>query len=208
MASAGTLLSDLTDSAGPGDGDLVQKILSDMNVSSPGAAPGGRPVPPPMPQQMSMDQARMAGTMAPMTMDNRIPTSHIIGNESPSNADFAAAMMGVTGQRASEHMLMGAPVMSAPAALLPGVASAAGAAEPPSKNLYGRIVEAVKVPFVIAFLFFIFSMPPVRVLLSHYAPSMIRPTGEFHITGLLFVSALVGLVFWVLNRVIAPLLSL
>jgi hypothetical protein len=146
-------------------------------------------------------------------MDSRIPTSHIIGNESPSNADFAAAMMGVTGQRPSEHQLMGAPLGphgGAPAALLPGVAigSASVSGEPPSKNLYGRVVEELKVPFVIAFLFFIFSMPPVRVLLSHYAPSMIRPTGEFHITGLLFVSALVGLVFWVLNRVIAPLLSL
>ena len=101
---------------------------------------------------------------------------------------------------------MGAPVGSPAAAMLPGVAAAT--APQASKNFYGRIVDEIKVPFVIAFLFFIFSMPPIRVLLSHYAPSMIRPTGEFHITGLLFVSALVGLVFWVLNRVIAPLLSI
>lgn len=205
MASAGTLLSDLGES-GPGDSDLVQKILSDMNAPVSGAAPGGRPIPPPMPQQMPMQQMQMAGSMAPMTMDSRIPTSHIIGNEQPTNADFAAAMMGMGGQRPSEHILMGAPTLqAAPTTLLPGVgASTAG----PSKNVYGRVMDEIKVPFVIALLFFIFSMPPIRVLLSHYAPSLIRPTGEFHITGLLLVSALVGICFWVLNRVIAPLLSL
>lgn len=204
MASAGTLLSDLGDGS-PGDGDLVQKILSDMNVPVQGGMPGGRPVPPPMPAQMPMQQAQMAGSMAPLTMDSRIPTSHIIGNEQPTSADFAAAMMGV--QRPSDHMLMGSPVMNTQ--MLPGLpGTAASGGSGPSKNLYGRVMDEIKVPFVIGLLFFLFSLPPIRVLLSHYAPSLIRPTGEFHITGLLFVSTLVAAVFWLLNRVIAPLLSL
>ena len=46
MAAAGTLLSDLDGSGGGGDGDLVQKILSDMNIPSGGSGGGGRPVPP------------------------------------------------------------------------------------------------------------------------------------------------------------------
>lgn len=203
MSASGTLLSDLDGSAPASDGDLVQKILSDMNVSSPppGAAPGGRPIPPPMPTQAPMQMQPMAGTMAPLTMDNQIPTSHMIGNEHPTNADFAAAMVGMGHARQSEHILMaghaGQPLP------VPGTVAPA-----PSKNLYGRAVDEIKIPFVVAMLFFIFSLPPIRVLVAHYVPSMIKATGEFHIGGLLLVSMFVGAVFWLLHRVVAPLLSL
>jgi len=204
MAAAGTLLSDLDGGGGGQDGDLVQKILADMNVPSggpQGGAPGGRPVPPPMPAQMPMQHQQMAGSMQQMTMDRQIPTSHMIGNEHPTPADFAAAMVGMGGQRA-DVAAMAAPVMHT-GAPIPGTVY-----EPPSKNLYGRIVEEVKVPFVVALLFFVFSLPPIRVLVGHYMPRLLQPTGEFHITGLLLASAIVGATFWVLQRVIAPLLSL
>jgi hypothetical protein len=80
--------------------------------------------------------------------------------------------------------------------------------ETPSKNIYSRVLEELKVPLVVAILFFVFSLPPIRVLIAHYIPSFVKTTGEFHTTGLLTVSALTGLTFWVLQRVIAPLLSL
>lgn len=204
MAAAGTLLSDLDGSGGGGgDGDLVQKILSDMNIpsgSGGGGSGGGRPVPPPM-QQQGQGQGGMnrdpgyAGSTQNMTMDSRIPTSHMIGNEHPTPADFAAAMVGA-------HS-MGGPFTQAPAEEpMPGFASGAKA------NIYSRIVQEIKVPFVVALLFFLFSLPPIRVLVSHYMRSMIKPTGELNMVGLLFISLLVGAVFWILQRVIAPLLSL
>lgn len=201
MAAAGTLLSDL-DGGGGGaeDGDLVQKILADMNMpSSGGAAMGGRPTPPPMPAHTPMMNQQMGATMAPMTMDRQIPTSHMIGSEHPTPADFAAAMVGLGGQR-SDIASMAAPVMSQP---IPGTVY-----EPPTKNMYGRVVDEVKVPFVVGLLFFVFSLPPIRVLVGHYMPRLLQPTGEFHITGLLLASAIVGATFWILQRVIAPLLSL
>jgi hypothetical protein len=37
---------------------------------------------------------------------------------------------------------------------------------------------------------------------------MIKPTGELNMIGLLFISLVVGAVFWLLQRVIAPLLSI
>ena len=80
--------------------------------------------------------------------------------------------------------------------------------EAPQKNLSGRILDEVKIPFVVALLFFLFSMPPIRVLAAHYIPSLIKNTGEFTVVGLASVSSVVGLTFWVLYRVIAPLLSL
>jgi hypothetical protein len=206
MAAAGTLLSDLDGSGGGGDGDLVQKILSDMNIPSGGSGGGGRPVPPPM-QQQAQGQAHQggmnrdpgyAGSTQNMTMDSRIPTSHMIGNEHPTPADFAAAMVGAPS--------MGTPFTQAPVAAMeepmPGFASGG------KMNIYSRIVQEIKVPFVVALLFFVFSLPPVRVLVSHYMRSMIKPTGELNMIGLLFISLVVGAVFWLLQRVIAPLLSL
>jgi hypothetical protein len=139
-----------------------------------------------------------------MNMDSRVPTSHMIGNEHPSPADFAAAM----GSRSD----MGMPQMPAGYGQgmpqMPGMTMPSYGHEQPSKNFYGKVLEEMKVPFVVSMLFFLFSLPPIRVLLSHYMPSLIKQTGEFHTTGLLAVSALAGATFWVLQRVIAPLLSL
>jgi hypothetical protein len=80
--------------------------------------------------------------------------------------------------------------------------------EAPSKNIYSRILDEAKVPLVVAIIFFVFSLPPIRVLLAHYVPTLIKQTGEFQVTGLLTVSLMAGATFWMLQRVIAPLLSL
>lgn len=194
MAAAGTLLSDLDGSGGGGggDGDLVQKILSDMNISSDNNASRSANVPPPLPAQ-SYNQ--MASSTQPMTMDSRIPTSHMIGSEHPTPADFAAAMAGyaapMPSQQASQQPVPGAV-----------------AYESPSKNMYGTLVSEIKIPFLVAILFFIFSLPPIRVLVAHYMPALIKATGEFHISGLFVISGMVGMTFWFLQRIIAPLLSL
>ena len=208
MASAGTLLSDLDQKSGGGDGDLVQSILQDLNLptgsQNQGQGQGGRgPPPPPMPQQTPMYQQQMAGTTSPITMDSRVPTAHIIGNEHPTPADFAAAMAGMAGARPSEHTMMGAPVGAMPGAY----PQQQHYYEPPAKNWYGRILDEVKVPFVVSLLFFVFSLPPIRVLVAHYLPTLIKNTGEFTLVGLGAASAIVGLSFWILQRVIAPLLS-
>ena len=95
------------------------------------------------------------------------------------------------------------PGMQMPGMQMPGMGM-----QEPSKNLYGRILEELKVPLVVAILFFVFSLPPIRVLISHYIPSFIKSTGELQTTGLLAVSGVVAATFWLLQRVIAPLLSL
>ena len=86
MAAAGTLLADLDTQSGGGDGDLVQKILSDMNV--PTGEQQQRRSPPPLPAQTPIYQQQMASSTQQMTMDSRIPTSHMIGNEHPTPADL------------------------------------------------------------------------------------------------------------------------
>lgn len=209
MASAGTLLSDLDGNGGGEDGDYVQKILSDMNIPTGG---GMRPAPPPMqahapPPQQGYQQE--PNSLQHIVADNRIPTAHMIGNEHPTSADFAAAMSGMPGgQRGHGVADMAGSVGTVGPTMqgtMPGFDSAYAT---PSKNMYGTIVSEIKIPAMVAILFFIFSLPPIRVLVAHYMPSLIRPTGEFHITGLLAVSLMVGGTFWVMQRVVAPLLSI
>ena len=208
MAAAGTLLADLDGQSGGSDGDLVQKILSDMNIPTSG---GQRVAPPPLPAQTPMYQQQIPSSTAHINMDSHIPTSHMIGNEHPSPADFAAAMnanqassMGLSGMSGMSAM-PGLSAMSGMSAM-PGLPTNQG--QLPSKNLYGKILDELKIPFVVSILFFLFSLPPIRILVSHYMPSFIKQTGEFNTLGLFAVSLLVGLTFWVLHRVIAPLLSL
>jgi hypothetical protein len=219
MASgAGTLLADLDTQAGGGDGDLVQKILSDMNIPTGGGGERERraAAPPPLPAQTPIYQQQMStNSTQQLSMDSRIPQSHMIGNEHPTPADFASAI-------GPMQSMPGLPSMSAmgfaqqqqqhfpqnPYAQGGQHGQMAGGYEAPSKNLYGRILEEMKVPFVVALLFFVFSLPPIRVLIAHYLPSLIKQTGEFQTTGLVVVSLLSGVTFWLLQRVIAPLLSL
>ena len=149
-------------------------------------------------------------------MDSQIPRSHMIGNEHPSPADFASAMGQVMPGMPAMNGMPGMPGMNGMHAMngmngmngMPGMNGMHGMSQEPSKNIYGKVLEELKVPFVVAMLFFLFSLPPIRVLISHYVPSFIKGTGELQTTGLLSVSALVGVTFWVLQRVIAPLLSL
>jgi hypothetical protein len=212
MAAAGTLLADLDTQGGGGDGDLVQKILSDMNIPT---GEQRRPAPPPLPAQTPIYQQQMASSTQPIAMDSRIPTSHMIGNEHPTPADFAAAVgpmqgsYGGMGQMPMGQMPMGQmPSMPSMPMAQMGQMGQTPQYETPSKNIYSRVLEELKVPLVVAILFFVFSLPPIRILITHYIPSFVKQTGEFHTTGLLTVSALTGLTFWVLQRVIAPLLSL
>jgi len=204
MASAGTLLQDLDSSSG-GDGDLVQKILADMNIPTSG---GQRPIPPALPAQTPMYQQQMANTNTGMTMDSQIPTSHMIGNDHPTPADFAAAMTGAASVRPTDSASFASmPAAAAPVTVMPPPSNWQLPSEP-TKNFYGRVLDEAKVPLVVAILFFVFSLTPIRILVAHYVPRLIKPTGEFTLLGLVAVAGIVGAFFWILQRVIAPLLSL
>jgi hypothetical protein len=201
MAAAGTLLQDL-DSTSGGDNDLVQRILSDMNAPS---TPQTRPPPPPLPMQSQPQDQMMGSGNSHITMDSTIPTSHMIGNQHPSPADFAAA---VAGSRSPDM-----PFNSMPIGQMPGMSGpGSGPAAPPSKSslswFSSLVLEEVKVPFMAGLLFFLFSLPPIRIVISHYIPSIVKQTGEYSLLGLAIVSLILSSSFWILQRVVAPLLSL
>ena len=189
-----TLLSDLDSSPPSGrDGDLVDQILNEMNS-------GGTTLPPPAPSGFPSNSGVISAPsqntiVNSHVMDSGPARSHMIGNSQPTPADFAAAMHGS------------------------GNSSYASANDPPAvkpsmdkykmrKSLLQRFTDEFKVPLMVAVLVFAFSLPVVNFLFAHYFPSMILPTGQLTMIGLVLKSLTAGASFWVLHRVIVPLFSL
>lgn len=204
MASAGTLLSEL-DAKGPSssqDNDLVERILMDMNSSGGNgnsvqtAGRGMAAPPPPLPAQLPPGVP--LGTSFPQPVDPLTAQAHVIGKDHPTPGDFAAAMYGMN--RPSEaQMYSGGKQMPAD--------MGENEYDEPKKNWYARILQEIKTPLIVAILFFVLSLPAVNLLVAHYIPSLILPTGSLTMVGLGAKALLAGATFWVLLRVITPLLK-
>lgn len=208
MASSGTLLSDLGDggAGGAGDTDLVRKIFADMNMSSP-----SNPVMNSGGQGMIM--APNPNTTQQMTMDSMPATSHVIGRDHPTPGDFAAAMHGVprtdvAGMTPPPMPANGMMPQGQFAPYLQQQQQQMMMPQIPQKNMYAKIADELKTPILVSILVFVFSLPFLNILLSHYAPMMLKPTGDLTSVGLLLKAVAAGSVFWILQRVIAPLVSL
>jgi hypothetical protein len=175
-----TLLSDLDSAPALGDGDFVQNILSEMN--------GGAP-----PRQATINSPSSNTAMAPRIMDNAPATAHVIGNSHPTPSDFAHMVQ-------ASNSDSGAAAFNTPAPPPPRPA-------PAKKSWSSRILDEFKLPLFVVVIVFIFSLPVVNFLFAHYVPSMVLATGQLTTIGLLVKSAAAGATFWILQRVIVPLLS-
>ena len=199
MANAGTLLSDL-DGKAPiaGDGDLVNMIYQDMNQGDTrpgipsGAAPGGvqGPMMPMGPPQQSNQHYQM---------DPGPPTAHIIGGQHPTAADFAHMVQSSgswvdSGQQQQQNAQLAAQI-------------AAMQSSNQGKAWSKYLSEEMRVPILIAILVFVVNLPFLSVLVAHYAPWMLKSSGDMNLYGQLSKALLVGLLFWASNRVILPLLG-
>ena len=205
MANAGTLLSDL-DGKAPlsGDGDLVKMIYQDMNAGQemrPGTpsamAPGGvqSPMVPMPPPQQSTQQYQM---------DSTPHTAHIIGGQHPTAADFANMLQGSTpGFAAGGNW--GSSGGQNPQAQLAAQIAALQASQGKAWSNY--ISDEMKVPLLIAILVFVINLPFISVLVAHYAPWMLKSSGDMNVYGQLGKALLVGVLFWGSNRIILPLLG-
>lgn len=208
MANAGTLLSDL-DGKAPiaGDGDLVNLIYQDMNSGSntrpgmpSGAAPGGvqGPMIPMGPPQQSNQHYQM---------DSVPPTSHIIGGQHPTSADFATMLQSSAPGFASAGW-GGAPSMDNGQAQQAQLAAQIAALQANQGKAWSSyLANEMRVPILIAILVFAVNLPFLSVLVAHYAPWMLKSSGDMNLYGQISKSLLVGLLFWGSNRVILPLLG-
>ena len=178
------------------DSDLVRDILSEMNAGGPS---GNQFVPtaPPPPMGHNMPGS---GNLPPVhqatmhMMDPQVPTAHMIGGQAPSPADFA------------NMMHSSAPVMQQAWPQQQQQQAYGGGQKPASWMT--RAQEEGKVPALVALIIFVITLPAVTVLFAHYAPSMLKPGGDLNTTGMLVRAALGGAAFWILQRVVGPLLSL
>lgn len=196
---SGTLLSDLDSSPSSSDDNAVQRILSEMN---------GGPSPPPPQLQVRQPQAPAQVMNAPNpnstiqhSMDNQPATAHMIGMDHPTNADFTAMMYN---QRPQQHAAP--PQQYAPAQQYQQNQNQWNMQPPPSKSYTNDIIKEVKTPLLVSLLIFVFSLPVINIMVSHYFPSFVKGTGELTRFGLVIKSLLAGGAFWILQRIIAPLL--
>jgi hypothetical protein len=207
MANAGTLLSDL-DGKAPlsGDGDLVKMIYQDMNSNQdmrPGTssmAPGGvqGPMVPMPPPQQSTQQYQM---------DSGPPTAHIIGGQHPTSADFAQMLQSSSpGFAAAGAWDNGRGQGSAAQSQAQLAAQIASLQASQGKAWSTYLGDEMKTPILIAILVFIINLPFLSVLVAHYAPWMLKSSGDMNIYGQLSKALLVGALFWGSNRILLPLL--
>jgi hypothetical protein len=68
-------------------------------------------------------------------------------------------------------------------------------------------MDEFRVAFFVSIIVFVFSLPVINILFAHYIPYMVKSTGDLTWLGLGVKSLIAGLTFWILQRVIVPLLS-
>lgn len=196
-----TLLSELDSAPGQGDGDFVQNILNEMNGGSAPMNPPAPIQPPPAAggSNQGVISAPNPNTIAPHQMDSAPITAHMIGNSQPTLGDFAQ-MMNSNGPAAAPQggdqwgSAVAPPQRQAPAA--------------PKRSWLTKALDEFRVPFIVAIIVFIFSLPVFNFVFAHYLPSVVKSTGELTLVGLGIKSLAAGASFWILQRVIVPLLSL
>jgi hypothetical protein len=203
---SGTLLSDLDTTGGinTNDDSAVQRILNEMNSGgSPPPMPSMQIHPPqvqsrqPSPVQHVMSSPNPNSTVQ-YQIDSAPPTAHVIGGDHPTSGDFAQMMY--SGGRQPQQYVPQNPYsqpMQQQMMYMPPMSK---------KNWYSDIATEAKTPLLVSLIFFVFSLPFITVLISHYLPSFVKGTGELTTIGLLIKSLLAGSSFWVLHRIVAPLL--
>jgi hypothetical protein len=195
MATAGTLISDLSDrSPVSNDDDLVNKILADMNIPSqsntamnaPPPASNGRVINSPNPN-----------TTYPTAIDPGTATAHLIGKDYPTAADFANLMHAPSYSHGGSQF---ASVMS-PQVQQPVLISDI------KGNMYTDILVQIKQPLLVAIIVFLVSLPVINVLMGHYLPTLLRAGGDLTTAGMLVKSLFAGFLFWFIQKVLVPLMA-
>ena len=198
---SGTLLSDLDSSPTSTDDSAVQRILNEMN-GGPQLSPPQLQVRAPQAPAQQVINSPNPNSIMQHSMDNQPATAHMIGMDHPTNADFASMMYN---QRPPQQPQQYAGAQQyAPAQQQWNM-------QPPTYQVPGKsyisdIIKEVKTPLLVSILIFIFSLPVINIMVSHYFPSFVKGTGELTTFGLLLKSILAGSSFWILQRIIAPLL--
>ena len=197
MAQAGTLLSDL-DSKSPvfsnKDDDLVNKILTDMNIPSQ-----SNPIMSPPSGNGRIINMPNPNSTYPVAMDPATATAHMIGKEYPTPGDFAHLM---NSQQFSHggSQFANVPSHTTTAQTQPTLIESARG------NMYSDIISQIKQPLLVAIIIFIVSLPIINVLIGHYLPTFLRIGGDLTTAGLGVKALIGGFLFWFIQKILVPLM--
>jgi hypothetical protein len=72
-------------------------------------------------------------------------------------------------------------------------------------NKLDDIYDELQIPLLLGVLYFIFQLPVVKKYLFNYLPFLFHVDGNLNINGYLITSALFGLIYYVLSKVMAQL---
>lgn len=201
MSSSGTLISEL-ESGGANfeqDNDLIKRIMADVNSGT-----ANQVLAPPAPAPpMNVISAPNPNSTLQHTLDNQPATAHMIGRDHPSAGDFQDAIQNMAMPSLSPMQSgQGMPAQWQPQQQMMPVYA------PPSKKWGSFIFDEMKLPIFVAIVVFVFSLPILNIVMSNYLPSMVKPSGDLTTVGLVLKSLLAGATFWILQRIVVPLLSL
>jgi hypothetical protein len=199
MSDTGTLLSEL-DSSSSNDRDLEDSILSDLNQSS---GPHQNAPQPPVGVRGRIQKASPTQSTYPNAADPAVATAHLIGHDHPTEADFQRMVSQNQGPLPFNSMV---PQMQQQVKM-EGPPKESNY-EVPQKNWQGQWIDELKQPIFIAILVFIVTLPAIHLLANHYTPSLLGPGGNFTTIGNVVRSLFTGVLYWILQRVIAPLVSI
>jgi hypothetical protein len=216
----GTSLDELNySSAGTSDNDIVREILN--IADGRGDGPGGRP---PLPILSSRNPGGMQNLPPPSgntmdsnntfqqhTMDVGPHQAHVIGNSRPTPADFANLMQGSQYTAPAPQMQVGAtsymPTSLQHSGMQNSVQQYSQYYGGGGSGWMNAIMKESKIPLFVAILVFVVNLPLFNIIISHSFPSLIAITGGLTNGGMLVKALIAGFLFWVIQRILAPLVA-
>jgi hypothetical protein len=170
----------------PADEERVRRILAEMNAEAvvqppPGVSAEG--------QARVITEPPISMSTGQLRMDPGTARANVIGNSTPTMADFHAMF-----QQASPGMAPFQPHRTPAAEELHVPAS--------EKTTWRQtMAQALRAPFAVAVIVFLLNLPVVTALLSRYATWMYLGSGEISVGGILVKALLSAILFAVYQGV-------
>lgn len=170
----------------PADEERVKRILAEMNASEL-----AQPAPPIGSNSRVITEPPLSTSTGQVRMDVDTARANVIGNSTPTMADFHAMFAQAAPGMAPYH---GPAVV--PAAIIP----------PPTKTAgwKAQLMSQLRAPVTVAIIVFLLNMPVVTSLLSRYASWMYLSSGEISIGGL-FVKAVLAAALFMLYQMLSSI---
>lgn len=168
----------------PADEERVKRIMAELNADSI-----VQPQPPLGQPQPMIIEPPISTSTGQLRMDPGAARANVIGNSTPTMADFQAMLQQMPPGIAPFHGPVAAPPPSLP---VPG---------PKPLNWKEAILQHLRAPFVVGVIVFLLNMPVITTVFSRYASWMYLSSGEISVAGLLVKTVLAAGLFLVYQTV-------